>query len=72
MRLHSLDADVQLLADVLVGFAFGNKQQHFLLALGQTGGIPLYGTLADTPGQGLGDIAGHYRHAAECPLQRVD
>lgn len=35
MRLDRLDADVQLLTDILIRFALGYKKQDFLLAFGQ-------------------------------------
>ncbi|MNR68840.1 hypothetical protein D3C85_1936650 [compost metagenome] len=34
MRLDRLYADMQLLADVLIGFTFGNKEQDLLLTFG--------------------------------------
>ncbi|MNV62989.1 hypothetical protein D3C71_1555620 [compost metagenome] len=72
MRLHRLDADMQLFPDILVALAFGDEQQHLPFTLGQTRRIILNRPLADAAGQRLGHVPGHHRHAAVSPLERVD
>ncbi|CDN45283.1 hypothetical protein BN871_HA_00050 [Paenibacillus sp. P22] len=72
MCLNRFDADMKLFGDFLVGLAFRDEKQHFLLPLRQSLVDDLRGALAKPAGERLRDIRRHDGHAPQRAAERID